>query len=379
MAEAPNPSSAPRYRFNIRTLAQVQADTEARTAREGSDYLIQGLIDRHSLGVMVGDSGLGKSPLLYHAALCVSEGRPFLGHTTQQGRVLFLQCETGEKMDAKICSALAKHVGVDDPQELLLWNMNACTEPYTVEGLIAEVHPAWVILDPVKAFYPKFETDPSMAIEVYNILRALKKKYNCAVTVIHHIKKPGDVPIPPLDGDDPKPWFVACRGAREIINGADVRFGLDVPSQGSPQHRVLAGFGHGGDIIQARTLETVLDEHGEPLGFSVVSGLQLLTVDIAEFWRRLPDGEFRFGQAMTVYGKQNQATQDGLNKCIRAGVVRKVTRGVYERLPATGTPTPVRAPVAKSDTEPKRFENLNLDNVRPDPRLDPEAAEAAAA
>jgi AAA domain len=334
--DGPVPPRPPR-RFNIRTLAQLRADTEARRAHEGSEYLIHGFIERQSLGVMVGDSGLGKSPLLYQAALCMAEGRPFLGQPVQQGRVLFLQCETGDKMDEKICSALARHVGASaDPQNFLLWNLNACTEKWTLDDLIAEAKPVWVIMDPVKAFYPKFETDPSVAIEVYNILRALKKKFGCAITVIHHIKKPGDVTVPPLDGEDPKPWFVACRGAREIINGADVRLGLDVPSAGNPQHRVLAGFGHGGDIIHSRTLETVLDEHGEPLGFSVVSGLQLLTPDIAEFWKRLPEGEFRFGQAMTTYGKQNQATQDALNKCIRAGVVRKVTRGVYERRSATG-------------------------------------------
>ena len=356
MTTAANPTPDTRHRFNIRTLAQLITDITERAAMQGAEYLIDGFFYRDSLDVLVGDSGLGKSPLLYQAALCVANGKPFLGQPVQQGRVLFLQCETGEKMDAKICSALARHVGASrDSKDLLLWNSNACTEPYTLPALVAEAKPVWVIIDPIKAFYPKFETDPNAAIEVYNTLRAIKKSGGCAITVVHHIKKPGDVPVPPLDGADPKPWFLQCRGAREIINGADMRLGLDVPSQGNAQHRVLAGFGHGGDIIQARTLETVLDEQGEPLGFSVVTGLQLLTVDIADFWGKLPMGEFRFGDAMSIYGKHNEATKIALNKMIRAGVARKLTRGVYERLPASGTPRPIQPTVA---TAPKGWENF---------------------
>src|SRR5215469_4878899 len=43
----------------------------------GNQYLIADLLPKRSLSIVVGDSGLGKSPLLYQAALSVAEGIPF--------------------------------------------------------------------------------------------------------------------------------------------------------------------------------------------------------------------------------------------------------------------------------------------------------------
>ena len=326
------PEEPPRvYRFNIRTLAQLRARA-AELAETAS--LIDGIIHRGSLDILVGDSGLGKSPLLYQAAICVAEGIPFLGRKTTPERVLYLECETGIRLDEKICSALARHVGASaDPQNLLLWNMNDCTSAWTLEGLVAEIRPAWVIMDPFKAFFPNFEKESSSAIEVYRQLRRLKQKFGCTITGIHHIRKPGDgEPVAHLDrGSDPKPWFLQARGAREIINGVDCRIGLDIPSNCDPAQRVLRGYGHGGDVIPSQLLETVLDADGEPLGFSPIIGVSMLPPEQQDAFLRLPL-LFHFHQAMTVYGKKNQATADFLDKCIGAGLVRKVQRGTYTRL-----------------------------------------------
>src|SRR4051812_41905947 len=71
-------------------------DLKERCEREGPErYLIEGLIPERSLGLLVGDSGLGKSPLGYQMALCVAANVPFLGSRVQQSPVLYMDFENG--------------------------------------------------------------------------------------------------------------------------------------------------------------------------------------------------------------------------------------------------------------------------------------------
>src|SRR5258708_14136069 len=44
----------------------------------GSTRLVEGLLPPRSVNILVGDSGVGKSPLAYHLGLCFASGTPFL-------------------------------------------------------------------------------------------------------------------------------------------------------------------------------------------------------------------------------------------------------------------------------------------------------------
>ena len=71
-------------------------DLKLRCKELGSGkHLIEGLLPERAIGLIVGDSGLGKSPLLYQAALCIAAGVPFLGHEVHQGKVLVCDFENG--------------------------------------------------------------------------------------------------------------------------------------------------------------------------------------------------------------------------------------------------------------------------------------------
>jgi hypothetical protein len=41
------------------------------------EFIVEGLLAAGAVGILVGDSGIGKSPLLYQLALCVAAGIPF--------------------------------------------------------------------------------------------------------------------------------------------------------------------------------------------------------------------------------------------------------------------------------------------------------------
>ena len=63
------------------------------------EYVIDTLIPAQGIAFVIGDSGLGKSPFLYQAAISVAAGLPdFLGRRIgRSGPVLMLDCENGQQ------------------------------------------------------------------------------------------------------------------------------------------------------------------------------------------------------------------------------------------------------------------------------------------
>lgn len=304
--------------------------------------LIKGLIPARSLGIVVGDSGVGKSPLLYQAAICVSAGIPFLGRATLSGPVLYLDFENGLGDVDDMIGRLSGHVGLAGVAEnLRLWNYNDAPPRWTPEALgsmVRDTQPVWTIVDSVGAFAPEIEEKASIVTRVYQEFRKIIRECHTTITVVHHLKKPSSKPdeSPPPLQEDPKRWLLQARGSRALINSSDVRIGVDL--FGSSQHPesmdrksrevalVMAGFGRvRGNIVPAY-LARVLDEDGDALGYELMSGESLLfNDDQQQAYRRLPTA-FRFKDAQMTYGRRAQATVDFLQKCISVSIVRKEGR-----------------------------------------------------
>lgn len=107
-------------------------ELEQRVRESGSgEFVIEDLLPKASLGLLIGDSGLGKSPLLYQACICVAAGLPFLGHATRQGDVLYCDFENGTANACKIVRCLSSYLGLPTvPANLRLWNFNDCADRY---------------------------------------------------------------------------------------------------------------------------------------------------------------------------------------------------------------------------------------------------------
>ena len=67
--------------LNVYTPDQLVARCEKMGARE---YIVEGLLPQQSLGILVGSSGSGKTPLIYQLAMCIAAGVPFLGHAVNK-------------------------------------------------------------------------------------------------------------------------------------------------------------------------------------------------------------------------------------------------------------------------------------------------------
>ena len=312
-------------------------------------FLIDGLFPERSLGLVIGDSGLGKSPLLYQAAICVAMGTPFLGHPVRQGRVLYLDYENGLGAASELITRLSAHLGLaEEPEDLLLWNLNDSPPKwdhtgYTALDMIREVSPALVIIDSLSSYCPEIEEKNGVAIQELQSLRKIIRDCGTTIIGVHHLKKPSDNPqFAPasLQTEDLRRWFLQARGARALINSSDVRLGVDHPDRSGASNfpeevaLVLRGFGRVRGEIPLTYLARVRDEDGEPLGYRRVTGESLLfNSDHSSAYSKLPD-RFRFKEAQDIYNKGAQATTDFLNKCCNVGILRRVARGLYEKIAA---------------------------------------------
>ncbi len=128
-------------------------------------------------------------------------------------------------------------------------------------------------------------------------------------------------------------WFHQARGPSVLINGSDVRLGVDRPSPClNEDYLIVRGFERvSGDIPIIRICR-VRDTDGEAIGYRLLGGADQLTNPAhSAAYHTLPR-EFGFGQAKAVYGKGDQATTDFLKKCISAGILRKARKGWYEKV-----------------------------------------------
>jgi hypothetical protein len=126
------------------------------------------------------------------------------------------------------------------------------------------------------------------------------------------------------------------RGASALVNNADVRLGIDLPSTSGCRAKnvelVVGGFARVRGAIPVTHLTRERDEDGEPVGYRLVRRVELFDDCVQEFHRNLPP-EFTHKQAKGIYGKGSEATGEALGKLKAAGlVVQPKPRGPYRKL-----------------------------------------------
>jgi hypothetical protein len=203
------------------------------------------------------------------------------------------------------------------------------------------------IADPLKVFFPNIEKDSKGTIDAYRSLRDIRSRYHCAITGIHHIRKPVDQNRVWLDKHSLGDWFLQARGPRELINGCDVRIGVDRPyGYVGDDQLVIRGFRRVDGEFPMERIARVLDGDGEPQGFRRLSGIDLLdNPDQKSAFRALPE-RFPFKLAKSTYGREDQATLDFLMKGIGLNILVKPEKGWYEKTKGQeepGTTEPVQA------------------------------------
>jgi hypothetical protein len=333
------------------------SDLQERVRELGQNvHLIEGRVPTQSVDILVGDSGLGKSPLLYQAGICLAADIPWLGCEVRKAPVLYLDFENGLADSMELQERLACFLGLDKvPEDFYVWNLNDCSPEYGQRGhTAAEMIREWAsavgsdyklaVIDSLGTFCPDIEEKNKIATENYQKFRAVNRDCRTSIIGSHHIRKPSSKPEdapPSLDRGNLRNWFHQARGARALINGADIRLGVDIPSiqaghQDGNEEReeialVLRGFGRIRGEFGPTYLLRIRDEDGVPLGYRRMVGVELLfNPHQREAYKALPE-TFAFAEAKRTYGRQDQATTDFLQKCQGVGLLRKVGRGTYAK------------------------------------------------
>jgi KaiC/GvpD/RAD55 family RecA-like ATPase len=342
MADGSDATAISRRKYDINTPAELRRRHQC--LRQEGEFLIEGLIPRRTVGIVVGDSGIGKSPLLYQAAVCVAAGVPFLGRPTTKGPVIYLDFENGVGQVDDMLDRLAKCLELSVlPDTLWCWNANDARMQLGVLGLsdlLNELKPALLIIDSLSAFRPNAEDKPKNATGLMQEMRRYVREHGMTVLVVHHLKKSStkrEEARPELEDAQLPRWFLEARGAGALINSSDVRIGIDRVSENLRFHTereivlVMRGFGRVRGELPTIYLERLNDTDGEPIGYAQVAGPSLL---FHSGWERaygvLPD-KFRFKDAQPALGKGASSTTAFLRKCVDLGIARKVAGGGYEK------------------------------------------------
>lgn len=262
---------------------------------------------------------------------------PFLGRKVQRGRVLYIDYENGLAQVDSLVFRIASFLKLPKPPtDFRIWNANDGIGTLDLAAVCREFKPTWIIIDPISGMYPAIERDNPTAAAAFQTFRKLMAEHRCSITITHHLRKPSENPKAkrePLETAQWNTWFHQARGPSVLINGSDVRLGVDRPSSSvSEDHLIVKGFERiNGDIPIVRVCRA-RNENGEAVGYRLLGGTdQLSNPAHRAAFHTLP-GAFSFGQAKAVYGKGDQATMDFLKKCISAGILRKDRKGWYEKV-----------------------------------------------
>ena len=161
-------------------------------------YLCGDILAAQTVNIMVADAGLGKTTLLAQMCLSLASGRPFLGIPTHGAiPVLLLEAEGARPIFRERAELCRRAMGIETA-ELKRWYIQSKDlddfrlSHVTLERQIRMSGAKLVVLDTLGYFLLPGDENSSKDWKEYVMepLRYLKRKYDCAFTLIHHEGKP---------------------------------------------------------------------------------------------------------------------------------------------------------------------------------------------
>lgn len=154
------------------------------------------LIPEVGLAMLAGDSGVGKSWLVYHLALCVSAGVPFLGHfPTEQGPALVVDLEAGRVRTQRRFRKLLAGMDSDGDSPPVSFafgpalRLDKAESAERFAAFIKDAGAAMVIVDSLRRVHSGDENTSETANQVGGYFRSLAEEAGCAVVLVHHLRK----------------------------------------------------------------------------------------------------------------------------------------------------------------------------------------------
>jgi hypothetical protein len=289
--------------------------------KDAPKLIVEDMIQMSTVNVLIGDSGLGKSPLLMQMGICVALGIPFLGLETRKVRVLYIDYENSLLELRDTIDNLTTFLGRPAGEDFRVLHFPATKADVLKE--IKEFKPGLVIIDALRGYDPRAEKDnESMAICLKG-LHDMAIVEQCAFEILHHIRKKDTKDPPPrLLAASIMDWLQQASGARALINQTAARFAIEDYTVGDASLVMRGHFKLKGEVGPWK-LKRVFGEQEDPLGYERMIGLDMLIpIDQARY-ESLP-AIFTWTEAEIILGmKAGKTLKRFLTVCIAAGLLRK--------------------------------------------------------
>lgn len=305
-------------------------------------FLVQDLIVDGSLNLIVGDSGIGKTPLLVQLGLAVASGLPFCGRPTVPGGVLYFDCESGQEGYKDIVRSMLEHLALPRPPPGFItyspnWDERAGRPEEPVVALVQAIEtlrPRLVIVDPLRVPWPRAEVKSEDTIAMINTQRRLSALYGTTWINIHHCRKPNQE-IPEINRANlltsPHEWLLEAAGSRALINQTDTRLGI-----ARDDDIVIAGFTRITGAVAPFKLRRIHDEiDGRPIAYEPTGGFDALSSDHRAIAMHLPDTftfidvrrEVMAHYHLSLIQARGKRTTDVINALTTSGLASSLGRG----------------------------------------------------
>lgn len=184
-------------------LWAVPFDKFVSKKMEPPKWLVEGIWQKGTYGMIAGEPKTYKSVQATDLALSVASGRPFLNYFPVRtvGNVLYVQEENGESTVQdrvnKIASSKGLLVDGSLPPSVPIYfsnnygiNLTDNDSRVLLEKTIQQINPVLLVLDPL--YMMLGDADENSAKEVGSVLRWLtyiRNQYGCTIVVCHHYNK----------------------------------------------------------------------------------------------------------------------------------------------------------------------------------------------
>jgi archaellum biogenesis ATPase FlaH len=317
---------------------------ELAAAIKDPEFLVEGFIPASSIGILVGEWGVGKSPLAIQLQFSVASGINFLDRFAvhSPSPVLYIDLENPLKGRVEVESALTEFLGLTSaPSNAYVYGemfspKSGMGNIDNLKDLIHECKAKLVIIDPLRAFNPNAPGKNETAAELINKLRPIAKEEQCSILILHHPVKPKeDRPTFDLD-KDPTQWMQQASGAAALVQNVDFRIAIESEKKdGHPDKNrlkmkhFLRLIGWQDTMLLVREFRP--DVPDEPLGYRSKSPLDELEPGEREDFLSLPNS-FTPSNVKEVCGVTDSPANKRIDKWQNMNLIRKARRGEYMKL-----------------------------------------------
>ena len=189
-----HPEELPKEEIKPRYIIRTAAD--ALKPQPPMEYIVSPLFVRHSVNVIYGNPGEGKTYSMLSMASCVANGKAWLNYQTTKTNVLILDEESGGvRLSRRVGEALrGENCDETTPVfyiSLANFKLDDDLDPIIVENIINDTQAGLVIIDALSEIMDGDENSKKDVQPVFNKLRTIADNTGAAIVVIHHSNKQG--------------------------------------------------------------------------------------------------------------------------------------------------------------------------------------------